>query len=76
MAEFKKAFAILSKTLNIPIQPFVIDGAYKAMPIGNKFPKSTNIDLTFLPPLYPKDLEIDEIVRKSESLVKKHLEKN
>ena len=76
MTEFKKAFAILSKTLNIPIQPFVIDGAYKAMPVGSKFPKPANIDLTFLPPLYPADLEIDEIVRKSEKLVKKHLGKN
>ncbi|MEI6857346.1 AMP-binding protein [Psychrilyobacter sp.] len=73
MAQFKKAFAILSKTLNVPIQPFVIDGAYKAMPVGNKFPKSTNIDLTFLSPLYPKDLEINEIVKKSEDIIKKHL---
>ncbi|OQY42736.1 MAG: long-chain fatty acid--CoA ligase [Fusobacteriia bacterium 4572_74] len=73
MTEFKKAFAILSKTLNIPIQPFVIDGAYKSMPIGSKFPKSTDVDLTFLPPLYPKDLEIDEIVIKSEGLIKKQL---
>ncbi|MGB6129076.1 MAG: AMP-binding protein [Psychrilyobacter sp.] len=76
MAEFKKAFAILSKTLNIPVQPFVIDGAYKAMPIGSKFPRSTNVNLTFLPPLYPKDLEIDEILKNSELLVKKHLENN
>jgi len=76
MAEFKKAFAILSKTLNIPIQPFVIDGAYKAMPIGSKFPKSTDVNLTFLPPIDPKDLEIEEIVRKSESLIKKLVVKN
>lgn len=74
MTQFKKAFAILSKTLNIPIQPFVIDGAYKAMPIGSKFPKFTNVDLTFLPPLYPKDLEINEIVRKSEKLVREFIE--
>jgi long-chain acyl-CoA synthetase len=76
MAEFKKAFAILSKTLNIPVQPFVIDGAYKSMPIGSKFPKSTNVDLTFLPPLDPKDLEIEEIVQESERLVKNQLENN
>lgn len=76
MAQFKKAFAILSKTLDIPIQPFVIDGAYKAMPIGKKFPISTNVDLTFLPPISPKNLEIEEIVSCSENLIKELLKKN
>ena len=74
MIEFKKAFAILSKTLNIPIQPFVINGAYKAMPIGSKIPKATNVDLIFLPPLYPEGLDIDKIVNKCENLVRKTLE--
>ena len=73
MAKFKKSFAILSKTLNVPIQLFVIDGSYKAMPPGITFPKSTNVNLTFLPPLYPKNLEIDEIVSSCENLIKKCL---
>ncbi|MEI6857347.1 AMP-binding protein [Psychrilyobacter sp.] len=73
MTEFKKAFAILSKTLNVPIQPFVIDGAYKAMPVGTKFPKSTDVNLKFLPPISPDNLEINEIVKKSERTIQEAL---
>ncbi|MCK5780224.1 MAG: AMP-binding protein [Psychrilyobacter sp.] len=73
MAEFKKAFAILSKTLNIPVQPFVIDGAYKSMPIGTKFPKSCSVKLRFLPAIDPKTLNINEIVTQSENVIKKEL---
>jgi len=70
MAEFKKAFAILSKTLDIPVQPFVLDGAYKAMPIGSKFPKSCNVSLKFLPHIDPKNMSIEEIVTKSQEVIK------
>ncbi len=73
MGEFKKAFAILSKTLDIPVQPFVLDGAYKSMPIGTKFPKSSDVSLKFLPVILPKDLKINEIVDISEKLIKEEL---
>jgi long-chain acyl-CoA synthetase len=73
LAEFKKAFAILSKTLNIPIQPFVLNGAYNSMPIGKKFPKKSEVSIKYLPPIYPDNLEIDEIVQISENRIKKEL---
>ena len=73
MDKFKKAFAILSKTLNIPIQPFALDGAYKAMPIGTKFPKATDVNLKFLPPIFPSSIDINEIVGKSQNSIQEAL---
>jgi long-chain acyl-CoA synthetase len=69
MGEFKKAFAILSKTLNIPVQPFVLKGAYDSMPIGTRFPKSSNVTLEFLPTISPENLKINEIVNKSQKII-------
>ncbi len=76
LKDFKKSFAILSKTLNVQIQPFVIDGAYNAMPPGTKFPKSTNVTLKFLPPITPDNLEIDEIVELSKRNIQIELDQN
>jgi long-chain acyl-CoA synthetase len=76
LKEFKKSFAILSKTLNIQIQPFVIDGAYNAMPPGTKFPKSTDVTLKFLSPITPDNLEIDEIIEISKNNIQLELDKH
>ena len=55
IGEFKKTFAILSTELNVPVIPVAIDGAYKALPQGSKFPKvGTKINVTFLPPISPE----------------------
>ncbi|MCK5780222.1 MAG: AMP-binding protein, partial [Psychrilyobacter sp.] len=73
MKKFKKAFAILSKTLDIPIQPFVIDGAYKAMPSGRVFPISCRVKLKFLPIIETKNMDINEIVTMSEISIQEAL---
>lgn len=53
---FKKAFAILSRELNVPVVPVSIDGAYRAMPRGKKFPRPwKRIDVRFHEPVYPGD---------------------
>lgn len=59
---FKKAFAILSRELNVPVVPVSIDGAYRAMPRGKKFPRPwKRIDVNFLEPVYPGDHTYDSL---------------
>jgi long-chain acyl-CoA synthetase len=70
---FKKSFAILSKELDIPVVPVVIEGAYKSFPIGSLFPKPERIRLTFLEPVYPDDLDYEEIKDKVYKKIKSYL---
>jgi long-chain acyl-CoA synthetase len=58
---FKKAFAIISKELNVPVVPVVIEGAYEKFSIGSKFPKPGKIRLRFLKPIYPGTMDYDSI---------------
>ena len=74
LQEFKKTFAILSKELNIQVVPFGIKGAYEAMPYGSKFPKARPVEMKFFDPIQPKDLTIEEIVKKSRDVIKEWLE--
>ncbi len=73
LLEFKKAFAILSKELNKPVQPIVIKGAFDAFPIGSKFPKPKKITIEYLKPIYPDSKDIDEIVNISREMIEKKL---
>ncbi|MGE5400405.1 MAG: AMP-binding protein [Ignavibacteriales bacterium] len=61
LMDFKKSFAIISKELNVPVVPVVIDGAYEKFSIGSKFPKPGKIRLKFLKPIYPGDMDYDSI---------------
>ena len=74
LQEFKKTFAILSKELNIPVVPYGIRGAYEAMPYGSKFPKPHPVEICFFDTIDPKDLTIDEIVKKSRDTIKEWLD--
>jgi len=70
IGDFKKTFAILSRELNVPILPVVIDGAYKAMPRGSIIPKPfKKISIEFLKPIYPNSYnsyeDITQTVRNS-----------
>ena len=73
LQEFKKTFAILSKELNVPVVPFGIKGAYKAMPYGSKFPSMYPIKLKFFDKIYPENLTIEEIVEKSKEEIQSWL---
>ena len=70
---FKKFFAILSKELNIPIVPFVIDGAYEAYPPSSKYPKGGDVKVKFLEKIYPSDMSYEEITEKVYNTIKKEL---
>lgn len=52
---FKKAFAILSRELNVPIVPVSIKGAFEALPKGSIFPRPwKKIRIKFHKPVYPE----------------------
>lgn len=72
LSEFKKTFAILSKELQVPVVPVAISGAYASFPIGKKLPKSGKVSLTFLPAIYPGQMDYEQIT----SLTKQAIEKN
>lgn len=74
MAAFKKTFAILSGELNIPIVPVVLQGAYEAMPTGQRLPKfGQPISVTFLPPILPEGLSHEALTEKVAQTIAGHL---
>lgn len=75
MLEFKKAFAILAKELNIPIVPFGIKGAFEAFPSNSKFPKSSNVEIRFFERIKPKDMSYEEIVEKTRDCISNWVER-
>lgn len=69
LAEFKKTFAILAKELNVPIYPFVINGAYDSWSINQKFPKKGKLSVEFLERVEPKNKTIDMIVEETKKKI-------
>lgn len=69
LLEFKKTFAILAKELNVPIYPFVINGAYESWPIGQKFPKKGRLRVEFLEKVDPENLTVEEIVEQTRNKI-------
>jgi len=55
VGSFKKAFAILSKELDVPVVPVRIEGAYEAMPRGKHIPVSHKVVVTYLPVVKPTE---------------------
>ncbi len=76
LAEFKKSFAIISKEMNIPVIPVVIKGAYEKFSIGSKFPKPGKISLKFLKPIYPGNMEYDEITSMTQVKIQNYFSEN
>ena len=74
LGQFKKTFAILSRELNIPIVPVSINGSYKALPKGSKFPRPwKKVDVEFLKPVYPEQNSYDAIATIVRNMIKKNL---
>ena len=73
LGQFKKTFAILSRELNVPIVPVSINGAYDALPSGNKFPKPfKKICVEFLEPILPENHSYEDLA----DIVKEKIEGN
>lgn len=66
---FKKGFAILSKELSVPVVPVVIEGTFKAMPIGSFFPKPYKIRVRFLRKIEPNGKSYEEIVQETKKAI-------
>lgn len=55
---FKKGIGILSKEMDAPLIPTIIDGAFAALPMGAWLPRPTKIMIVFGKPVYPKDIDL------------------
>lgn len=73
LLEFKKTFAILAKELNVPIYPFVINGAYESWPIGQTLPKKGKLSVEFLDKIEPENLSVEEIVNTTKDKIAKKI---
>lgn len=73
LLRFNKFFAILSKELQVPIVPAVIKGTFEAMPTGLTIPKPKKVTITYLEPIYPKELNYDAINKKVREAILKVL---
>ncbi len=63
IGQFKKAFAILSSELNIPVVPVSIKGAFEALPKGSIIPRPRKkIEVKFHKPVYPEGLNYDSLM--------------
>lgn len=69
ISEFKKTFAILAKELNVPVYPFVINGAYDSWPINQKFPKKGKLSVEFLERIEPNGKTVDKIVEETKNRI-------
>ena len=59
---FKKAFAILSRELNVPVVPVSIKGAFAALPRGGFLPRPwKRIKITFHRPIFPDGLSYETL---------------
>ena len=62
LGDYKKAFAILSSELNVPVVPVAIGGAYKALPKGSFIPRPfKKICVKFLDPINPEGHSYDSL---------------
>lgn len=76
LLEFRPFFAMLSKVYDVPVVPVVIDGSFEALRSGKRFPKPKKIHVTYLKPIYPQNLTIDEIVTQTKESINKEMKEN
>ncbi|EDZ61700.1 phospholipid/glycerol acyltransferase [Sulfurimonas gotlandica GD1] len=73
LLEFRPFFAMLSKTHNVPIVPVIIDGSFEALPSGKIFPRPRKIKLTYLKPIYPKNMTYSELTNLVKSTIEEQM---
>jgi len=62
--EFKKGVGIIAKELNVPIVPTAIHGTFEMLPPDKTFPRPVAVRVSFGKPIYPGNMDYDEIVKK------------
>jgi long-chain acyl-CoA synthetase len=73
---FKKFFAILSKEINVPIVPTLLEGTFEALPAGKIFPKRTDITVKYLKPVYPDGAGYEELSERVKKAIQAQLQSN
>ncbi len=63
LLEFRPFFAMLSQTYKVPVVPVIIDGSFEALKAGKLFPRPKKIKITYLKPIYPDNLDYEEITK-------------
>jgi len=63
IGHFKKSFAVLSKTLCLPVVPVAIDGAYDSFPRTKLFPRPKRITIKYFEPIDPEGRTVHELVK-------------
>ncbi len=71
--KFKNTFAAIAVSLNVPVVPVAINGAYESMPYTRLFPKRGNVTVEFLKSVLPNSLSENEIVKKIYGDIKEKL---
>ena len=62
LGRFKKFFAILSKELNVPVVPVIIQGAFEALPTGRRLPRfRQQISVSFHQPIFPENHTVESL---------------
>lgn len=75
LKEFKKGVGILAKELNVPLVPVAINGTFEMMRPGKLFPRPGKVGVSFGKPIYPGEMEYEEIVKQLRDDVVDLLEK-
>ncbi len=76
LLEFRPFFAMLSQEYDVPVVPVVIDGSFEALQSGKIFPRPKKIRLTFLKPVYPKNMGTHEIAKRTKEAIQEEMNKN
>jgi len=56
--EFKKGVGVLAIRNSVPVIPTFIEGSYRALPRGARFPRFSRIRIIFGNPLYPEEIDL------------------
>ncbi|HEY4533604.1 MAG TPA: lysophospholipid acyltransferase family protein, partial [Fusobacterium sp.] len=75
LQEFKKTYAMLAKELNLPVIPMVVQGAFEAMPFGQKPKWGSKMSLKVLDPIDTKGKTVEEIIEESKRMIAEELKK-
>lgn len=75
LQEFKKTYAMLAKELNLPIIPMVVQGAFEAMPFGQKPKWGSKMRLKVLDPIFPTGKMVEEIIEESKRVIAEELKR-
>lgn len=71
---FKKFFAILSREIDVPIVPTLLQGTFEALPAGKIFPKRTKVTVKYLKPVYPGDESYEELSERVKKAIQAELD--